>query len=56
MKQSGRRKSAGIGEEFIYSPDVNEMLTLLPRDELDLIHYIIGHAILRKDLRFEKIC
>ena len=31
--------------------DVNALIADLPTDELDLVHFVIGHGILRRDLR-----
>ena len=37
--------------EMTYSADVIDMLQNIPTDELDLVHFVIGHGILRRDMR-----
>lgn len=41
---------------FDYRAAPETMTTNLPTQDLDLIHFIIGHAILRKQLRDEVYC
>jgi hypothetical protein len=37
--------------ELEYSADTAGMLEAIPTTDMDLLHFIIGHAILRKELR-----
>ena len=37
--------------EISYSNDVMTMMESVPTDELDLVHFIVGHGILRRDMR-----
>ena len=38
--------------EIEYSADTEAMLEGIPAAELDIVHFIVGHGILRRDLRY----
>jgi hypothetical protein len=42
-------------DDITYPREHTARLQAVPTDELDLIHYVIGHAILRRDLRYVSI-
>ena len=47
----GDREAEDNSLLFDYSTSAEVMASNLPSQDLDLIHFIIGHAILRKQLR-----
>ena len=53
-KENGLHRSTSVDVErgdVISESDVNAMIADLPTDELDLVHFVIGHGILRRDMR-----
>ncbi|KAK2143741.1 hypothetical protein LSH36_816g00081 [Paralvinella palmiformis] len=56
---SGSKRSSRVtlkSDEIVYPTDPDQSLEAIPSDELELIHYVVGHGILRREMRDEIFC
>ena len=49
------RSNSENGREFDYSADTRLMLDVLPTSSMELIHFVVGHGILRRELRSVRV-
>lgn len=56
IEQGGDKETKAIIEGIEAHRQFNAFLDDRPTSNLDKLHYIIGHGILRSELRFVKLC